>query len=249
MGGLTAALFINAALCYIRFKYDGQGVKDDLKWILVIFLWVTSHSFLVDIPYLRKIAALLASCSAIFLPRLWSNADFISNSVGRQRATVSSVETPGQAPLRTLKPLLFPCRTSHTRIFPKKHSFSYSYLFVGIPIGWQGSSGYFISADVGGHSAESEWTKAFQQRQSSWFSVASTDHLNRGSHVLGLKGKLDEYLQSQVCKFPITRVYKILLRIYCLERRSKGLSFCLSNYRSTIPWLFFQSCVILVFIQ
>ena len=91
-----------------------------------------------------------------------------------------------------LKPLLFPCRTSHTRLFPKKHSFSYSYLLVGIPVGWRGSAGSLLSAD----------TESLQHsgKKSAWFHVESANYLERGESDQGLRGKLDNYLRSQVCK-------------------------------------------------
>ena len=92
----------------------------------------------------------------------------------------------------SLVPLLLPCRTTHTRIFPRKHSFSYSYLFVGIPIGWQGSAGSLLSADM--KLPNNKWGK------STWFSVDSADYLQRGNGAQGLRGKLDDYLRTQVCR-------------------------------------------------
>ncbi|KAI1207342.1 uncharacterized protein F4807DRAFT_185467 [Annulohypoxylon truncatum] len=83
------------------------------------------------------------------------------------------------------RPLLFPCRTTHTRFFPKKHSFDYSYLLVGIPIGWSGTAGGMISNDQNGTGARG------------WYKVAAADYLERGNGHLGLRGKLDAYLKSQ----------------------------------------------------
>lgn len=91
-----------------------------------------------------------------------------------------------------LRPLVFPCRTTHTRLFPKKHSFSYSYLFVGIPVGWRGSVGSFFSADL-----ESLSSKDHRQKNG-WLSVESADYLDRGDNAHGLQGKLDSYLRAQV---------------------------------------------------
>lgn len=91
-----------------------------------------------------------------------------------------------------LKPLIFPCRTNHTRFFPKRHSFSYSYLFVGIPVGWCGSVGSFLSADV------RLTEESVKSPENAWFSVDSADYLARGESRSGLRGKLDAYLQSQV---------------------------------------------------
>jgi DUF1365 family protein len=82
-------------------------------------------------------------------------------------------------------PYLLPCRTAHTRIFPKKHAFSYSYLQVAIPVGWQGSVGTLVSVD--------------QPQANTWFAVRGDDYLARGKEPVTLKAKLDNYLRSQVC--------------------------------------------------
>ena len=93
-----------------------------------------------------------------------------------------------------LKPLIFPCRTSHTRLFPRKHSFSYSYLLIGIPIGWQGSVASVISADV----PQTISVGSKRKEKKAWLNVEAADYLDRGSAQLGLKGKLEAYLESQV---------------------------------------------------
>ncbi|MCJ1308701.1 hypothetical protein MMC25_002355 [Agyrium rufum] len=87
-----------------------------------------------------------------------------------------------------LKPRIFPCTTSHTRMFPKVHSFSYSYLMVGIPVGWQGEVKGLLSAD----------TKVAGQRANrAWFTVEAEDYLDKGHDHLDLLGKLRLYLRSQ----------------------------------------------------
>ena len=91
-----------------------------------------------------------------------------------------------------LKPILFPCRTSHTRFFPKKHSFSYSYLFVGIPVGWRGWVSSLLTADL----KSLPWKG--RKPKTGWFNVDSADYLARGDSMHGLRGKLDTYLESQV---------------------------------------------------
>ncbi|KAI1850716.1 hypothetical protein JX266_003998 [Neoarthrinium moseri] len=83
------------------------------------------------------------------------------------------------------KPLLFPCRTTHTRLFPKKHSFTYSYLMVGVPVGWEGSAGGMIS------------TASRDVASTGWYQIHAADYLERGNGHLGLRGKLDDYLKSQ----------------------------------------------------
>ncbi|KAI1325154.1 hypothetical protein F5Y16DRAFT_411631 [Xylariaceae sp. FL0255] len=88
------------------------------------------------------------------------------------------------------KPLLFPCQTTHTRLFPKKHSFVYSYLMVGVPIGWSGSVGSMVSVAEAGQSFNT------------WYRIDPSDYLSRGNSHLGLRGKLDAFLTSQGVKPP-----------------------------------------------
>lgn len=90
--------------------------------------------------------------------------------------------------------MLFPCKTTHSRTFPKKHSFDYSYLVVGIPVGWEGISGGLVSSS----SAKPSW---FSPSTKGWYHVDPADYLERGNGRLGLRGKLDAYLQSQVRVF------------------------------------------------
>lgn len=111
---------------------------------------------------------------------------------------VLALKAPVQPVDFIAKPMLFPCRTNHTRFFPKKHSFSYSYLLVGIPVGWRGSIGGMLSADDFQNS--SPWySKLFSLKaESAWHVVNGDDYLGRGHSEGGLRGKLDEYLLSQV---------------------------------------------------
>ena len=81
-----------------------------------------------------------------------------------------------------LPPLLIASRTSHSRMVPKRHSFGYSYLLVGIPVGISGRVSAALSMDGDVHS---------------WFHVDSDDYLVRGHSELGLGQKLKDYLHSQ----------------------------------------------------
>lgn len=88
-----------------------------------------------------------------------------------------------------LPPLLIPARTTHSRMFPKKHSFSYSYFYVGIPVGWKGRAGSALSADV-------DVSEEGGQKRG-WFHVDSADCLDRSNQSDGLEGKLERYMDSQ----------------------------------------------------
>ncbi|KAF4975265.1 hypothetical protein FZEAL_7932 [Fusarium zealandicum] len=91
------------------------------------------------------------------------------------------------------RPLLIPSRTSHTRFFPEKHSFSYSYLVAGVPVGFSGNANGMISADVPGTSS---WLPYFSGLRA-WFDVDPADYLQRGHTKDGLRGKLESFLKSQ----------------------------------------------------
>lgn len=202
MGDLIAAFFLNAVFWSIRLKHDSQGVKNEFGWILAGFLWSQRHSLFWEGSVLLKAVFALFFLSAwLHLSDPLSYRDPNSHAGGIDMKSVNTTTTRAersQNPLpQILRPLLFPCRTTHTRLFPKKHSFSYSYLCVGIPIGWQGSLNSFLSVDFGGHLTG----KAYKKWWPSWFSIMSSDYLNRGSNAAGLKGKLDDYLESQVCAF------------------------------------------------
>jgi hypothetical protein len=96
------------------------------------------------------------------------------------------------------KVLLFPGRTTHSRFFPKKHSFSYSYLVVGIPVGWEGNAAGMVSVGVKKQTGLSSWFSLDPRGRSGWFTVDASDYLERGKGELGLRGKLDAYLRTQV---------------------------------------------------
>ncbi|KAF5010018.1 hypothetical protein FDECE_3797 [Fusarium decemcellulare] len=93
----------------------------------------------------------------------------------------------------TGRPFLIPSRTTHTRLFPKKHSFSFSYLVVGVPVGFSGNANGMVSADIPGTSS---WLPHFLGRRA-WYDINPADYLQRGYTDNGLRGKLDGYLKSQ----------------------------------------------------
>ena len=97
-----------------------------------------------------------------------------------------------------LRPLFFPCTTSHTRLFPEKHTFAYSYLLVGVPVAWRGSVGGMISADVAKKPWYSRWVSLKPDPGNTWYTVGPEDYLERGHVHLGLQGKLHRYLKNEV---------------------------------------------------
>lgn len=94
--------------------------------------------------------------------------------------------------------LLFSGRVSHTRFFPKKHSFSGRYLMVGIPVGFEGNVGGMVSVGMDSKTGLSSWFSFASHLPKGWFHVDPADYLQRGKADLGLRGKLDDYLRAQV---------------------------------------------------
>jgi hypothetical protein len=97
-----------------------------------------------------------------------------------------------------VNPMFFPCRTSHVRMFPKKHGFSYSYLLVGIPVGWKGSVGGMLSADPPKNQTPWYMRLLSLRPGGAWFTVNGDNYLGRGHVDGGLQGKLKKYLESEV---------------------------------------------------
>lgn len=190
---LSVAAFVFAVVWYTRYQYDRPGAATDLK--LFILLWIAisrldpqytanhgrSHFFLKGYCCFQC-ACLLGLCLLF---------TYLSIQVFKNfgRHTSQSHYNDG---LSALKPIIFPCRTSHTRIFPQKHSFSYSYLFVGIPVDWRGSVSSLLTADL----KNTPWKG--RKPENGWFNIDSADYLARGDSMHGLRGKLDTYLESQV---------------------------------------------------
>ncbi|KAK4246751.1 hypothetical protein C7999DRAFT_15145 [Corynascus novoguineensis] len=106
------------------------------------------------------------------------------------------------------KVLLYPCRLSHSRLLPKKHSFSYSYLLVGVPVGFEGDAGGVIS--VKARSRLGFFSRLPMSPPEGWFNIDASDYLERGKPGLSLRGKLDEYLRCQGVR-PETYPYAYLV--------------------------------------
>lgn len=125
---------------------------------------------------------------------------FIFIQVTRYILNLSSKDSVIQKDEFPVGPLLFPCRTDHARLVPTKHTFTYSYLFVGVPVRWKGNHGGMVSCD----DKASPWYMSVLSMLSfglggtgAWWSVNSDDYLGRGQDN-GLQGKLRTYLETQV---------------------------------------------------
>jgi DUF1365 family protein len=101
-------------------------------------------------------------------------------------------------PVKCTQPLFHRCRTTHSRMFPTPHSFSYSYLQVSVPVVFQRSRGRIFSIGQG-----QRW---------SLFRIDPLDYLERHCEMTSLEGRLGSYLESQVCS-EITATLRIHLSL------------------------------------
>ena len=186
---LSALLFSSAILPYLlRWKVDFDGAKHDFKWTALLGAWIHRRS-LGNIVTNTLALVLKYSLWGFFGALLLSFLYFRLFLPKRESRNGTAVPNGNYGNLR---PLVIPSRTSHARLFPKKHTFSYSYLLVGIPIGWRGSLGSLLSADL--DSIEKDGLRP----RKGWFGVEAADYLHRGCDGHGLSGKLRTYLRTQV---------------------------------------------------
>jgi hypothetical protein len=119
-------------------------------------------------------------------PRVYGKAaDVASTPEGLPEGTATwMLEQP--------RPWIFPCRTQHARMFPKRHAFGYSYLLCGFPIVPAGTASDGVDVGDGRDKEMGNW----------WLRVRAEDYLARGNGALGFYGKLKAFMREQVCTIP-----------------------------------------------
>lgn len=161
----------------LRDRNDPTRIPDGVIFLALLF-WKC-------LGILRPFAASSRSSPWGFINAAYSLAAIVTGGAGLAvvRNLIQSY-APQRETTREHHPWILPSRTTHTRMFPKKHSFAYSYLQVAVPIGFEGLCGSFISVgDV---------------KKRGWLHVQGSDYLDRNSSKTTLEGKLSEYLQNQV---------------------------------------------------
>lgn len=196
-----------AAICLARLvSFDTTAIFDGLVFAAVLlpsnFSLIRSLS---DIISTYALSALPVTSSASLLAAL-----LISGLLSKSKDNKENNCTEDRSATPHFKPLIFPCRTTHTRFFPKKHSFAYSYLLVGVPVGAKDHRrryGSLLSVDTN----LLPWT----DRKKGWFHIQGSDYLERGGENLDLRAKLTQYLRSQVRKCLSAELHS-LTRLGCL---------------------------------
>lgn len=171
---------VHCAIWYYRHRHGDPTAVPDLFIALIIDFW--SRPSIVTTTGIGGellIANLTRTASWVCFILLVVLMDTLSESRIQAKTRSSSGK---QTTLPWTKPLLLPGRTTHSRFTPSKHSFSYSYFLVGVPVGWSGSAGISLSVD----------SDCFAV-----LSVKAEDHLIRGSDDSNLQSKLQSYLETQ----------------------------------------------------
>ena len=185
----STSLLLSPLWLYRALRSDSRW-QQDLFLCLIVDYW-SSGGLLFLRPafydWLRDTQTQAVPIYSTLLAILLFSIAIVYRGDGSRRITGEISENADQ---QFLPPLLIPSRTTHTRIFPKKHSFVYSYFYVGIPVGWRGCAGSALSADI-------DILPGSGGRRG-WFNVDASDYLERGPHQKGLEGKLRSYLHSQV---------------------------------------------------
>lgn len=182
-----------AALAGIRVQYEDRRVVRDCA----LFGFLTSLLFrnrILEIispsrdPWLRdrgswtfNSAAVLAALAVVGYISAKNNHD--------QKLHVEPLATnTSQWTLEHPNAFIIPCRTTHTRIFPKKHSFGYNYLLCGFPIVPGQTTPEGIDLPGGEDKVLGRW----------WLRIHADDYLARGQADLGFYGKLKVFLRERV---------------------------------------------------
>jgi DUF1365 family protein len=160
--------------CLARENLIAIALKSWNKWRS----WI-SEAERLPVTYAVSSVALPLALLAFFLWRMFArskNTAATSPGVHRWR---SEVETP--------KPKIFPCQTTHARVFPKRHAFAYSYLQCGFPIVPSGIKHNGMEFPSGEDQILGRW----------WLRVRAEDYLERGGGAFGFYWKLRTYLRAQ----------------------------------------------------
>lgn len=187
-------LTIWISLYTLRLYHHDRQLKTDCAILALLAAWRTRLQLLelaarlwqkptVDLlhaPYSAfAIATLFAALLSLWLPRVFKAGDAAAARLPAGTVWTSDIQVP--------KPRIFPCQTTHARIFPKRHAFAYSYLQCGYPIVPSGIKHGEINLPSGEDQTLGPW----------WLRVRAEDYLERGHGAFGFYYKLQKYLRAQ----------------------------------------------------
>lgn len=178
----------------VRLRYADSKLKQDclLFGLVNIFLLRGRLHAIIEkswneLTSLKDQRSLLATLVTVTLALVIRRA--YSKNECRDESPVEISEGLRKWSLDYPKPLIFPCRTTHARVFPKRHAFGYKYLLCGFPIIPAGTATDGTTVGDGKDRRLGNW----------WLHVKADDYLERGYGGLGFYGKLKKCLRDRVC--------------------------------------------------
>lgn len=179
------------------FCYHPKATFKDLSFALLPLLWEGFGS----VPWTALCAMAVTLSMAVIMTAL---SMFLALAIFFRRRLVLWPEDYTQQGRDFIgKPLLFPAKLSHTRMFPEKYNYWYSYFVVGVPVGLHARIGTVLSIDINHPTPYSTLKNVARSRSERikhcWFTIDPIQYLDRGNDHLGLEGKLHAFLWSQVC--------------------------------------------------
>jgi hypothetical protein len=181
----------------VRFYHDDRQLKTDYFTFGILYAWLARdeliHSAIkkweewkhvsgsIEKPYSAIGFAIPLAIIGLSLWRAYGSSNSTIADIPRDaRRWRSEMEVP--------KARIFPCQTTHARIFPKRHAFAYSYLQCGFPIVPSGITCNENELPSGEDKQLGRW----------WLRIRAEDYLERGDGALGFYWKLKTYLRNQV---------------------------------------------------
>jgi len=172
------ALALSITKTAILLGYTQWGSSDDIALLMVLLPWRVGYYH--STSFLLSRWRMLVAVTALALAAL---AYFLMAQL-RDEKEISLTR------LSLRRPVLFSCRITHSGLLPGGQALGYSRYFIGVPVGRSGVASRMVSVD---RQAES---------MGRCFAVDAADHFAQGHEHLGLRGKLDSFLESEVSYFP-----------------------------------------------
>ena len=178
----------------VRRRHEDRQLTTDCAVSGILYAWLArenliataSKSWNIWMSWIRSAerTSLIYAVSSVALP-LTILAFFLWRTfVSSKNTTATPLDiSRWRSQIETPKPKIFPCQTTHARIFPKRHGFAYSYLQCGFPIVSSGTKYNGIEFPSGEDRTLGRW----------WLRVRAEDYLERG-------GGAEDVPESPTCR-------------------------------------------------
>jgi DUF1365 family protein len=182
----------------VRQRHGDRQLTTDCAVLGVLYTWLAGEKLIATAlkswkewrGWIRKAEGSLVTYAVFSVALPLALLAFFSWRMfasSKNTAATSPDISPWRTEVETPKPKIFPCQTTHARIFPKRHAFAYSYLQCGFPIVSSGMKHSGIELPSGDDQTLGRW----------WLRVRAEDYLERGCGAFGFYWKLRTYLRAQ----------------------------------------------------